>query len=135
MKSFALDFTGPKIRYVFCGSFFHFGDFLTAFDKDLVKKPPVFITNIKNAHNLLHFYKDWKSRNFWQWNNGPLKFCENYTETRLGSLRPVFILKYVILAKFLLSLQKWGLENFWIWSDGLSKMLVSNFSFVYFDDF
>ena len=37
------------------------------------KKSPVFITNIKSSHNFLHFYRDLRSRNFWQWNESPLK--------------------------------------------------------------
>ena len=123
---------------VFCFSIFHFDEFLTTFAKDLIKKNPlVFITNIKINHKFLHFHKDLSSRNFWQWNDGPLKFCENCTETRFlfSNLRPVFILKYVISARFLLSWQKWSLESFWIWSDGSSKTLIFNFSFVLFDNF
>ena len=112
--------------FLFCLFFsvFHFGDFLTTLTKDLMKKPLVFITNIKSSHSLLHFHRDLRSKNIWQWNGSPLKFRENYRETSflckflpsLGNLRPVFILKCVILAKFLLS-QPWSLTNFWIWSD------------------
>ena len=43
------------------------------FCKDLTKKPPVFITNTKTFQNFLDFYKDLRSRNFWQWNDSPLK--------------------------------------------------------------
>ena len=70
MKSFDLDFTGPPKNASFWFSFFHFDDFLTTFAKDLMKKPTIFITNIKSTQNFLHFYKDLRSRNFWQWNNG-----------------------------------------------------------------
>ena len=38
-----------------------------------MKKPLVFITNIKSSHNFLHFRKDLRSINSWQWNDGPLK--------------------------------------------------------------
>ena len=107
-EKFWFRFDGPKKTLVFCFSFFHFDDFLTTFAKDLIKKPPVFVTNTKSTHNLLHFHKDLRSRNFWQWSDGSLKFCENCTEIcflckflpSLGNLRPLFILKYVISTKF-----------------------------------
>ena len=63
----------PKNTLVFCFSFFHFDDFLTTFAKDLIQKPPVFITNIKSTHNFLHFHKNLRSRKFWRRNDGPLK--------------------------------------------------------------
>ena len=53
MKSFDLDFMGPKKTLAFCFWFFHLDDFLTTFAKDLIKKPPVFISNIKSTHNFL----------------------------------------------------------------------------------
>ena len=52
----------PKNTLVFCFSFFHFDDFLTTFAKDLIQKPPVFITNIKSTHNFLHFHKNLRSK-------------------------------------------------------------------------
>ena len=58
MKSFNLDFTGPPKNASFWFSFFHFDDFLTTFAKDLMKKPTIFITNIKSTQNFLHFYWD-----------------------------------------------------------------------------
>ena len=53
---------GSKSTLVFCFSFFHFDDFLTTFAKDLIQKPPVFITNIKSTHNFLHFHKNLRSK-------------------------------------------------------------------------
>ena len=74
-------FYAPKKTLVFCFSFFHFDDFLTTFAKYLIKKPPVFKTNIKSTHNFLHFHKDLGSRNFWKrrpflrkWKNYALRF-------------------------------------------------------------
>ena len=57
--------------------FFHFYNFLTSFVKNLMKKPPVFIRDIKSCHKLLFSCKDLRPRNFWQRKNGPLKFFEN----------------------------------------------------------
>ena len=49
---------------VFYFLFFHFDDFLITFAKDLSKKPPVFITNIKSSEDFLYFHKGLRSRNF-----------------------------------------------------------------------
>ena len=59
---------------VFYFSFFNFDDFLTTFAKNLMKKWYVFITDIKSSYKFLLSHKDLKSRNFWQWNGGPLNF-------------------------------------------------------------
>ena len=61
LKSFDLDFTGPKKRSFFI---FHFDKFLTTFAKHLMKKPTNSITNIESTHNFLHFHKDLRSINF-----------------------------------------------------------------------
>ena len=57
--------------------------FQTAFNKDLLKKPPFFITAIKSYHNFILFHKDLRLRKFWQWNDGP--FLKNEKSTLLGS--------------------------------------------------
>ena len=77
-------FTGPEIFtcLVFYFSIVHFDDFLTTFAKDFMKKPTIFITNIKSTHNLLHFHKDLRSRNFWQWDDG--LFLKNEKTTFFG---------------------------------------------------
>ena len=36
--------------------------FLAFFVKDFMKKPPVFITDVKSAHNLIFFHNDFRSR-------------------------------------------------------------------------
>ena len=54
-------------------SFFNFDDFVTAFAKKVMKKPPAFMVGIKRSNKLIPSYKDLSSRNFWQWNNSPLK--------------------------------------------------------------
>ena len=55
-------------------SFFDFNDILTSFAKNLMEKWHVFITNIKSSYKFLLSHKDLRSRNFWQWNDGPLIF-------------------------------------------------------------
>ena len=77
-EKFQFRFCGSKRRLVFCFSLFHLDNFLTAFAKDLIKKPPVFITNIESNHNFLRFHKDLRYRNFWQWSDGPLKILWIY---------------------------------------------------------
>ena len=72
-EKFWFRFYGPRKTLVFYFSVFHFDNFLTSFAKDLMKKPTIFITNIKSTHNFLHFHKDLRSRNFWQWNDGPFR--------------------------------------------------------------
>ena len=37
------------------------------------QKTTSFHNNVKSAHIFLHFHKDLTSKNFWQWNDGPLK--------------------------------------------------------------
>ena len=67
-------FDGPSKTLVFYFSFFNFDDFQTAFAKNLMKKWHVFITDIKSSYKFLLSHKDLRSRNFWQWNDGPLNF-------------------------------------------------------------
>ena len=69
-EKFWFRFYGPKKTLFFCFSFFHFDDFVTTFPKDFMKKQTIFVTNIKSTHNFLHFQKDLRSKNFWQWNDG-----------------------------------------------------------------
>ena len=70
-KVLGLDLTGRRKWNFFI---FHFDDFLTTFTKSLLKKPPAFITDLKSSYKLLLSHKDLRSRKFWQWNDGPLKF-------------------------------------------------------------
>ena len=67
-------FDGPSKTLVFYFSFFNFEDFQTAFAKNLMKKWHVFITDIKSSYKFLLSHKDLRSRNFSQWNDGPLNF-------------------------------------------------------------
>ena len=53
--NFFLRFGGPSKTLVFQFSFFNLDDFLTAFRKDFLKKPPVFITNVKSPI----FFPEW----------------------------------------------------------------------------
>ena len=64
---------GLRKMLVFYFSFNHFDDFLTTFAKDLMKKPPVLITNIKSSF-IINLYKDLRSSNettvfFKKWKN------------------------------------------------------------------
>ena len=77
-------FTGPEsfTALVFYFSIFHFDDFLTTFAKDFMKKPTIFKTNIKSTHNFLHFHKDLRYWNFWQWNDGLFKKAADFDKSR-----------------------------------------------------
>ena len=67
-------FDGPSKTLVFYFSFFNFDDFLTTFAKNLMIKWHVFITDIKSSYKFLLSHKDFRSRNFWQWDGGLLNF-------------------------------------------------------------
>ena len=86
-EKFWFRFYGPRKTLVFYFSVFHFDNFLTSFAKDLMKKPTIFITNIKSTHNFLHFHKDLGSRNFWQWNDA--LFWKNEKTTLYAFWRPI----------------------------------------------
>ena len=58
------DRLSSTLRFYF--SFFDFADFLTAFAKNLMKRPPVFMIDIKSLYKLLLSRNDLRSRNFWQ---------------------------------------------------------------------
>ena len=53
-EKFWFRFYGPRKMPVLYFSIFDFDNFLTTFAKDLMKKPIIFITNIKSTHNFLH---------------------------------------------------------------------------------
>ena len=76
-ENFLYRFDGPSKMLLFYFSFFDFANFLTAFAKNLMKRPPVFIIDIKSSYKLLLSRKDLRSRNFWQWNDGPLNIFKN----------------------------------------------------------
>ena len=67
-----------------------------------MKKPTIFITNIKSTHNFLHFHKDLRSRNFWQWNDGLLKaadFVKHKKQNNLNSPNFSNITKGTLIVK------------------------------------
>ena len=67
-------FNGPSKAQSFYFSFFHFDDFLTFFTKNIMKKPPTFITVIKSSYiNYYSLTKIWDLEFFFQWNDGLLK--------------------------------------------------------------
>ena len=72
-ESFWFRIDGPSKTQIFYFSFFHVDDFLTTFTKDLMKKPPAVIKDIRSSYKWLLSHKDLRSRNFRQWNNDPLK--------------------------------------------------------------
>ena len=76
-ESYWFRFDRPLKTLVFYFSFFDFDDFPTAFAKSLMKKPSVFITDIKSSYKFLLSHKDLRSRNFWQWNDGTVKILGN----------------------------------------------------------
>ena len=76
-ENFSYRFDRPSKTLLFYFSFFDFDDFLTTFEKNLLKTPPVFMIVIRSSYKLLISHKDLKSRNFWQWNDGPLNIFKN----------------------------------------------------------
>ena len=81
-------FDGSLKTLLFYFSFFDFGDFLTALAKNLMKRPPIFINDIKSLYKLILSHKDLRSRNFWQWNDGPLNIFKNL----YGNASSLFVL-------------------------------------------
>ena len=65
---------GRRKRSFFIVSFLWFSN---SFAKNLMKKPPIFKTDIKSSHKLLLSCKDLRSINFWQRNEDHLKFLGN----------------------------------------------------------
>ena len=127
--------------FLFVFSFFHFDDFLTTLAKDLMKKPLVFITNIKSSHNLLHFHRDLWSKNIWQWNDSPLKNSWKLQGNEFflqisAKFRKFETCIYIEMRNFgyvlAVTAMKFNKLLNLIWP---SKTLVFNFSFVPFDDF
>ena len=55
---------------------FRFSAFLARFAKNLMKKPPAFMTDIISSHKLLLLCKNLKSRNLWQRSDGPINILE-----------------------------------------------------------
>ena len=71
-ESFLYRFDESSKVLIFYFSFFDFDNFLTAFAENL-KRPPIFMINMKSWYKLLLSCRDLRSRNFWQWSNGPSK--------------------------------------------------------------
>ena len=86
-ENFLYRFDGPSKMLLFYFSFVDFDHFLTAFAKNLMKRPPIFIIDIKISYKLLLSQKDLRSRNFWQWNDGPLNIFKNLH----GNAFPLFV--------------------------------------------
>ena len=76
-ENFPYRFEGPSKALLFYFSFFDFDGFLTAFAKYLMKRPPVFMIDVKSSYKLLLSHIDLTSRNFWRWNGGPLNIFKN----------------------------------------------------------
>ena len=65
---------------------FHFSKFQEAIVKHLMEKPSLFIMDSEGSYELLLIHKYFWSTNFWQWNDGPLKWFEICTEMHFISL-------------------------------------------------
>ena len=63
-SNFLYRFDGLSKMLLFYFSFFDFENFLTAFAKNLMKRPPAFIVEIKSSYKLLLSQKGLRSRNF-----------------------------------------------------------------------
>ena len=74
---FCIDLTARQKRYFFIFHFLIFDDFVTAFAKNLMKRPPVFMSHIKRLYKLLLSHKGLESANFGQWNDGLLNVFKN----------------------------------------------------------
>ena len=77
MKIFRICLTSRQKHYFFIFHFIDFDDFLTTFAKNLMKRPPAFMIDIKSLYKLLLSHKDLRSRNIWQWNDGLLNIFKN----------------------------------------------------------
>ena len=77
MKIFHICLTSRQKHYFFIFHFIDFDDFLTTFAKNLMKRPPAFMIDIKSLYKLLLSHKDLRSRNIWQWNDGLLNIFKN----------------------------------------------------------
>ena len=60
---FCIDLTARQKRYFFIFHVLIFDDFVTAFAKNLIERPPVFIIHIKSLYKLLLFHEDLRSTN------------------------------------------------------------------------
>ena len=76
-ENFSYRFDGPSKMLLFCFSFLDFDDVLTTFAKNLMKRPAVFTIDIKSSFKLLLSHKELRTRNFWQWNDGPFNIFKN----------------------------------------------------------
>ena len=75
-KNFLYKFDGSSKALLFYFSFYDFDGFLTAFAKNLMKRPPIFMIDI-SSFELLLSHKGLRSRDFWQWSNDLLNISEN----------------------------------------------------------
>ena len=64
-KIFCIDLTARQKRYFFIFHVLIFDDFVIAFAKNLMKRPPVFMSHIKRLYKLLS-HKGLESANFGQ---------------------------------------------------------------------
>ena len=134
MKSFCIDLTGRQ-NATFYFSFFDFDNILTAFGKNLMKKPPVFMIDIKSSYKLLLSYKDLRSKNFWQWKDGPLNIFINlyrnafslfvfikqksHCKVSFNDTNKMFCFNYFN--------ENWSSLKWLFWNNGLSNMMSQFF--------
>ena len=105
-----------------------------------MKTAPVYMMDIKSSYKLLLSHKDLRSRNFWQWNDGPLKIFKNLYGNAFSLL--VFIKGKIIAVCHLMIHIKCGaiifLNENWrslkqrFWNNGPSNMLSHFFMFFIF---
>ena len=79
-------FDGSSKTRLFHFSFVHFYDFLTSFAKNLMKKPPVFITDIKSSHKFYSLANIWDLQTFDKETTAISNFLEICTETHFCCL-------------------------------------------------
>ena len=140
-KIFLYRFDGLSKTLLFYFSFFDFDDFLTAFPKNLIKMPAIFMIDIKSLYELLLCHKDLRSRNFWQWNDGSfLKICTETCFHCLFSLneKVIAMCHLMIHIKCVAAIcfnENWSSLKRPFWNNGQSNMVSHFFRFFTFSCF
>ena len=136
MKIFHICLTSRQKRYFFIFRFINFDDFLTAFVKNLMKRPSVFMIDIKSSYKLLLSHKDLRSRNIWQWNDG-LKNLYGNTSSLFVFIKRKKLLQHDIKMIHIKCIaiipfnENWSSFKRPFWNKGPSNM-VSHFFSIFF---
>ena len=139
MKTFRIDLTDRQKRYLLF-FIFDFDAFLTAFVKNLMKRPPVFMIDIKSSYKLLLSHKNLRSRNFYSETTTLQIFLKNCWETRFHCLfslneKIIAMCHLMIHIKFVAIIcfnENWSSLKGSFWNNGPSNVLSHFFEVFYF---